>query len=239
MPIFAWNVPLVSLIFSKRSIVFPILLFSSISLPWSLRKAFLSLLAILWHSSFKWIYLSFSSLPFISLLFRVICETSSDSHFAFLHFFSWGWSWSLHSVQCHEPLSIVLQALCLSDPIPWMYLSLPQSLHCSQWLYFSFLVMTLLYGEAWYGGFPSSLLFCCLAICVHLFFYRIFRLTSWKIANGILIVTALNMWINLRVIIIFYNVNSSHLRIWIISPLFRLSVHSFIEPLFFLHGDLF
>ena len=30
-PIFAWNVPLVSLIFLKRSLVFPILLFSSIS----------------------------------------------------------------------------------------------------------------------------------------------------------------------------------------------------------------
>ena len=25
--------------------------------------------------------------------------------------FSWGWSWSLPPVQCHEPLSIVLQAL--------------------------------------------------------------------------------------------------------------------------------
>ena len=36
-PIFAWNVPLVSLIFLKRSLVFPILLFSSISLHWSPR----------------------------------------------------------------------------------------------------------------------------------------------------------------------------------------------------------
>jgi len=44
-PIFAGNVPLVSLIFLKWSQVFPILLFSSISLHWSLRKAFLSLLA--------------------------------------------------------------------------------------------------------------------------------------------------------------------------------------------------
>ena len=49
-PIFAWNVPLVSLIFLKRSLVFPILLFSSISLHWSLRKAFLCLLAILWNN---------------------------------------------------------------------------------------------------------------------------------------------------------------------------------------------
>ena len=37
--------------------------------------------------------------------------------------FSWGWSWSLSPVQCHEPLSIVHQVLCLSDLIPWIYLS--------------------------------------------------------------------------------------------------------------------
>ena len=42
LPMFAWSVPLVSLIFLKRSLVFPILLFSSISLHWSLRKPFLS-----------------------------------------------------------------------------------------------------------------------------------------------------------------------------------------------------
>ena len=61
-----------SLIFLKRSLVFPILLFSSISLHWSLSKAFLSLLAILWNSAFKWVYLSFSSLPLASL-FSSIC----------------------------------------------------------------------------------------------------------------------------------------------------------------------
>ena len=44
-PIHAWNVPLVSLIFLKRSLVFPILLFSYISLHWLLRNVFyLSLL---------------------------------------------------------------------------------------------------------------------------------------------------------------------------------------------------
>ena len=47
-PIFAWNIPLVSLIFLKRSLVFPIPLSPSITLHWSLRKAFLFLLAILW-----------------------------------------------------------------------------------------------------------------------------------------------------------------------------------------------
>ena len=48
-------------------LVFPILLFSCIGLPCSLRKAFLSLLAILWNSAFRWVYLSFSPLP--SLVF--------------------------------------------------------------------------------------------------------------------------------------------------------------------------
>ena len=56
------------------------------SLHWSPRKA-LSLLAILWNSAFKWVYLSSSSLPFASLLFSAICKASSDKRFAFLHFF--------------------------------------------------------------------------------------------------------------------------------------------------------
>ena len=67
----------VSLIFLKRYIVLPILLVSSISLNWSLRKTFLSLHVILWNFAFKWIY----------FLFTGICKDSSDSHFALLHFF--------------------------------------------------------------------------------------------------------------------------------------------------------
>jgi len=81
VPIFAGKFPLISLIFLTRSLVFPILLFSSISLlflcHWSLRKAFLSLLAILWDSSFKWAFF-FSPLPFTSLLFIAVCKASSD-----------------------------------------------------------------------------------------------------------------------------------------------------------------
>ena len=61
-PIFAWNISLVSLIFLKRSPVFPILLFSSISLHWLL-KAFLSLVAILWNSAFKSRQESWSGIP--------------------------------------------------------------------------------------------------------------------------------------------------------------------------------
>ena len=80
-PIFAWNVPLVSLIFLKRSLLFPILLFSSISLHWLLRLAFLYLLSILWSSAFRWVYLLFSNLPFPSLLFSAICKASSGNLF--------------------------------------------------------------------------------------------------------------------------------------------------------------
>ena len=89
-PIFTWNVPLESLLFLKGSPVFPILLFPSISLHWSLRKAILSLLAILWNSAFRWVYPFFSPLLFASLLFTAICKSSSDSHFAFLHLFFLG-----------------------------------------------------------------------------------------------------------------------------------------------------
>ena len=56
VPIFVWNFPLVSLIFLEDMSSLSNLLFSSISLHWSLRKAFLSLLAILWNSAFRWIY---------------------------------------------------------------------------------------------------------------------------------------------------------------------------------------
>jgi len=110
VPNFAWNVPLVSLTFLKRSLVFPTLLISSISLHWSLRKAFLSLLAILWNSVFRWVCLLFSPLPLVSLLFSAIFKASSGNHFAFLHLFPWGPSWSPPLVQCHKPPSIVLQA---------------------------------------------------------------------------------------------------------------------------------
>ena len=58
-------------------------------------------------------------------LFTAICKASSDSHLPFWISFSWGWFLSWPPLECHEPPSIVLQALCLSDLIPWIYLSLP------------------------------------------------------------------------------------------------------------------
>ena len=126
--VFSWSVPLVSLILLKRLLVFVILLFSSISSHWLLRKTLLFLLAFLWNSAYRWVYLSFFPLPFTSLLFSAICKASSDSHFVFLHFFFLGmalitasctmlWT-SLHSFS--GTLSIRSNHL-----IPWIYLLLP------------------------------------------------------------------------------------------------------------------
>ena len=86
VPIFEWNITLVSLIYFKRSQVFPILLLSSISLHCSLKKASLSRLPILWNSALNLVYLCLSLLPFTSL-FSAICHASSYNNFAFLHFF--------------------------------------------------------------------------------------------------------------------------------------------------------
>ena len=81
-----------------------------------------SLLAILWHSAFRWVYLSFSLLPFTSLLFSAICKASSDNHFAFLHFFFLGITASCTSMWWTLGHS---SSGTLSDLILWIYLSLP------------------------------------------------------------------------------------------------------------------
>ena len=49
------------------------------------RKASLSLLAILWNSTFRWVYLYFSPLPSASPHFSAVCKASLDNHFALLH----------------------------------------------------------------------------------------------------------------------------------------------------------
>ena len=87
--ILAWNIPLISPVYLKRSLVFPMLLFSSISWHYSFKKAFSSFLAILCNSALV-IYISFFLLFFTFLLYSAICKTSSDNHLAFLHFFFFG-----------------------------------------------------------------------------------------------------------------------------------------------------
>ena len=80
-------------------------------LRWSLRKVFFSLLAILWNSAFRCLYLSLSPLLFTSLLFTVFVRPSQTAILLFCISFPWGWSWFLSPVPCHEPPSIVHQAL--------------------------------------------------------------------------------------------------------------------------------
>ena len=100
---------------------------------WSLRKAFLSLLAILWKCAFRCVYLSFSPLPFTCLLFPAICKPYQTTILPFCISFSWGGFGSPPPVQCYEPPSIILWALCLSDLIPWIYLSLLLYNHKGLW----------------------------------------------------------------------------------------------------------
>ena len=131
MPIFAWNVPLASLIFLKRSLS-QILLksFPFYCLPLFLcidhwgRLSYLCLLFFGTPCSNGYI---FPFLLCLSLLFfsQLFIRPPQTTILPFCIYFSGGWSWSLPPIQCQEPLSIVLQALCLSDLIPWIYLSLP------------------------------------------------------------------------------------------------------------------
>ena len=97
-PIFAWNVPLVSLIFLKKSLVFPILLFSSISLHWSLRKTLL-FFGMLHSNGYIFPYLLCFSCLFFSQLFVRPPQTDI---LLFCISSPWGWSWSLSPVQWHQ-----------------------------------------------------------------------------------------------------------------------------------------
>ena len=99
--------------------------FSSISLHCSLgRLSYLSLLffGTLNSNGYIFPFCLWLLLLFFSQLFVRPCSTTI---LPFSISFSWGWSWALPSVHCHEPPSIVLQALCLSDLFLWIYLSLP------------------------------------------------------------------------------------------------------------------
>ena len=83
VPLFAWNVPLVSPIFLEI-LVFPILLFSSISLHCD--EGFLIPPCYSLKHFIQIGIFCFYPLPLVSLLFTAICKASSDSHFAFFTF---------------------------------------------------------------------------------------------------------------------------------------------------------
>ena len=93
VPIFAWcypKIPLVPLIFLKRSLVFPFLLFFSISLHWLLRKAFLSLLAILWNSHSDGYIFPFLLCLLLLFFSKLFVRPPQTTILPFCISFSWG-----------------------------------------------------------------------------------------------------------------------------------------------------
>ena len=121
-PILTWNVPLVSLIFLKRSLVFPILLclyfFALIIEEGFLISPCCSLELCIQMGIFF-----LFSFAFPSLLFSAIYKPPSDNHFAFLHFFFLGMV--LITTSCIMSWTSVHNSSgTLSELIPWIYLSL-------------------------------------------------------------------------------------------------------------------
>ena len=56
-------------------------------LAFIIKECFLISPCYSWNTAFRCVYLSFSPLPFTSLLFSAICKAFSENHFAFLNFF--------------------------------------------------------------------------------------------------------------------------------------------------------
>jgi len=103
------NVPLISPIFLKKSLLFPFLLFSSLSLHLR-RFSYLSLLF------FKTLHSNGYIFPFLLCLLLLfssqpICKASSDNNFAFFHLFFFGIVLVTTSCTVCKPPSIVLWVL--------------------------------------------------------------------------------------------------------------------------------
>ena len=120
IPILAWNVLFLSATFLKRSLVFPFLLFSSISLYCSTRRlSHLSLLVSL--TLLSWVYISLTPLLFTSLPSSAIYKAPSDNHFTFMHFFFFG---MFLDTAYHTMLQTSVHnssALCPPDLVIWIY----------------------------------------------------------------------------------------------------------------------
>ena len=136
---FDWNVPLIFPIFLKRSLAFPLLLLSSISLHCSLRKAFLSLL--LFSETLHLVVYTFPFLPCFLLLFflQLFIKPPQITTLPSCFSFSLGWFSLLPSIHYYGSPSIVLQAPCLLDLISWKYFLPPVHIHTgfdlsSNWL---------------------------------------------------------------------------------------------------------
>ena len=96
----------------------------------------------------QWVYLSFSPLPFTSLLFIAICKASLDNHFDFLHFFFLGMV--LITASCKMSwTSIYSSSGTLSDLVPESICHF----HC-------IIIRDVMYViPEWFSGFPYFLQF--------------------------------------------------------------------------------
>ena len=119
--ILGWNVPLIPSIFLKRSLVFPILLFSYTSLHCSFKKAFLSLHDIFQNSSVGFSSVQFSSFAQLCL---TLCNPMAIARQASLSFTI---SWSLLKLIC--PLTGWCHLTISSSVVPFSsyLLSFPAS----------------------------------------------------------------------------------------------------------------
>ena len=108
VPMFAWNIPLVSLIFLKRSLVFPILLFPLFR--WIGHWGMLSYLSLLFFGT---LHSNGYVFPFLLCFssFLSYCKASSDSHFAFFAFFLW---MVLITASRSDPLNLFVTSFAFS-----------------------------------------------------------------------------------------------------------------------------
>ena len=104
--IFPWNVPLISPIFLKRTLVFSILLFSSILCNVHLRKP--SYLSLVFSGTLHSVGCIFPILPCLLLLFfpQLFVKPPQKTTLPSCISFSLGWFWSLPPVQCYKPPSV-------------------------------------------------------------------------------------------------------------------------------------
>ena len=123
VPIFGQNIPLIFPVFLKRSLVFTLLLFSSIFKHYSLKKAFL--FSLLFFGTLRLFGCTFPFLPCFLLLFflQLFVKPPQITSLPSCFSFSLGWFCLMPSVQYYWTLSIVLQAHCYLDLIPWVYSS--------------------------------------------------------------------------------------------------------------------
>ena len=91
---------------------------------------FLSLLLLLFGTLHSVAYI-FPLSPCLSLMFfpQLFVKPPQTTTLPSCISFSLGWFWPLPPVQCYKLPSMALQAPCVPDPIPWIYLSLPLQNH--------------------------------------------------------------------------------------------------------------